>query len=149
MPSAVQTMEIAVPRASMYALITDFNNYASFLDDIKAAKIVRREGETYDVAFTAKVIRDIDYTLRLVGKPPESLTWHLIAGTLFKTSDGSWKLEALGPELTRATYSIDVKVSAFVPSAISNRLIQFTLPTMLAQWKKHAEALHKAQGGRT
>lgn len=148
MPSAVQTMDIAVPRAPMYALITDFDHYASFLSDIKAAKTVRREGETYDVAFTAHVIKDIDYTLRLVGTPPTGLTWHLIAGRLFKRSDGSWKLEELGPDLTRATYTIDVSVAAFVPSAISNRLIQFTLPTMLGQWKKHAEALYQSNGGR-
>ncbi len=144
MPNALKTIDIDAPREAFYDLVVDFARYPEFLSDVKRIQVLRQTGEVFEVRFTIQVIKEFDYVLTLTGKRPESLTWTLKESGLFKKNDGGWKLEALSPERTRATYTIDVGLSLFVPSAITNRLVQFTLPSMLEQWAKRAMSL---QGG--
>ena len=135
-----QTVEIAVPREDFYRLITDFDSYPTFLSDVLAVNIQRQEESVYDVEFTVRVIRKLQYVLRLVGTPHEGLTWSFLGGRLFKRNDGGWKLTDCDIG-TRAVYTIDIEVKAFVPKAIINQLVGITLPSMLDQWKQRAESI--------
>ena len=138
------SVEIDVPVEDFYAVITDFESYPSFLNDVDSARLLSRRGEVYDVEFTVHIIRRLDYVLRLVGEPNSNLTWSFLSGQMFKKNDGSWTLEDLGGR-TRATYTVDVELNRFVPKAIGARLVQFRLPSMLQEWKQRAESL--AGGG--
>lgn len=142
-----QSVDVDVPAESFYELITDFAAYPEFLSSCVSTRVLKQEGEVYDVEFTVRVIRQIDYVLRLSGKPYESLSWTLIKPGLFTANDGGWRLEALTDTTTRATYRLAVEVSRFVPQAITAKLVESTLPEMLEQWKAHAEARYRAQQG--
>ncbi len=140
MPQASHSVEVDAPRALFYELVTDFEAYPSFLDDIKEAKVLARRKESWDVSFTAHVIVAIPYTLRLEGKPPGRLSWTLVESPLMSSNHGAWDLEDLGGGRTRATYGIDLQLTRLVPRAVTNALIQTRLPAMLAQWAERARA---------
>ena len=141
MSNAQQSIDINVPVDKFYGLITDFENYSSFLNDVKAARVLTREDEVWNVEFTIHLIRRLNYVLRLEGTPNKALNWSFVSGQMFKTNNGGWILEDRG-DTTHATYTVDVELTRFVPKAISSRITQISLPTMLNQWKKHAETLY-------
>ena len=70
---------------------------------------------------------------------PNRLSWSTLGGRLFRENSGSWELEAIGATHTRATYTINLEVNAFLPGPITKRLLEYTLPAMLTEWKDHAE----------
>ena len=133
-----KTIDIDVPVEHFYALITNFERYSSFLSDVKDARIVRHEGNVWDVEFTIQLIRRMNYILRLEGTPNQGLTWSFLSGQAFKKNDGGWSLEDLDGK-TRATYHVDIELTRFVPKAIASKLTLISLPSMLEQWKREAE----------
>lgn len=142
--SAQQSIDINVSVDKFYGLITDFENYSSFLNDVKAARILTRQDEVWEVEFTIHLIRQLNYVLRLEGTPNKALSWSFVSGQMFKTNNGGWLLEDRG-DTTRATYTVDVGLTRFVPKAISSRVTQISLPIMLNQWKDHAETLYPGE----
>lgn len=144
MSSAQQSIDINVPVDKFYGLITDFENYSSFLTDVKAAQVLTRKDDVWDVEFTIHIIRQLNYVLQLTGTPDKALNWSFVSGQMFKINNGGWILEDQGGT-TRATYTVDVEVTRFVPKAISSRITQISLPTMLNQWKNHAEKLYPGE----
>lgn len=147
MHSAERSIEIDVPAEAFYELITDFESYPDFLSDVHEAEILNREDEIYDVRFTVRVIRRFDYVLRLVGAPYEKLEWTLLKPGFFTFNEGSWRIESLTETRIRAQYQLDVRVGAFVPKAITDRLAAAVLPDMLGEWKTRAEALYAEKTG--
>ena len=64
---------------------------------------------------------------RFTRSAPEKLSWELESATLMKSNSGSWVLEEISPEVTRATYTVDVAARVFVPKAVINMLVGSTL----------------------
>ncbi len=140
MAAAEQSIVIDVARDAFMAVIADYERYPEFLRDMKETRIVQRDSNVVDVAFTLHLVRRIDYTLRLVEDPPNGLSWTQVDGA-FKRNDGGWTLESLDDGRTRATYRIEVAVGVFVPGSIVNRLVGQTLPDTLRAFKDRAEEL--------
>ncbi len=141
MAGATQTVVVDVPRDVLFEVIRDYERYPEFLDDMEAARVVRRDDDAVEAEFTLNVIKRISYTLRLVERAPERLEWSLVKG-MFKRNDGSWTLEELPGGRTRATYSIEITIGVFLPGTIVNRLVGKTLPATLQAFKQRAESLH-------
>ena len=137
MPVATHRAVIRAEVGQVMAVITDFESYPSFLPEIEEAKIVSREGDSWEVQFQVQIIRRLSYTLRLTQHGPASLTWTLVEGT-FKTNQGSWKLEET-EEGTRAEYRIDLQIGHFVPSSIVRSLVGRTLPETVSRFKAETE----------
>ena len=81
--------------------------------------------------------------MRFAYDGPAALTWKQEKGEL-KSVDGSWKLEDLGGDRTRATYSIEADLGRMLGMVIRGPLVG-VLREMLAgaragELKKHAEA---------
>ncbi|MDO8494867.1 MAG: SRPBCC family protein, partial [Deltaproteobacteria bacterium] len=121
--------------------IVDFESYPKFLKEMKSAKVIWCEDSQMDVTFKLNLIKEITYTLRFELDPPHSIQWQLKAGELMKKNSGSWKLETLEEGLTDATYSIDVEFGVWIPKAISQTLIEKSLPQTLKAFKRRAERL--------
>ena len=58
---------------------------------------------------------------------------------MMKSNNGSWTLEALDKNLTKATYTIDIKLGLFVPGPISKIIVGSNLPAMMSAFKKRIE----------
>jgi ribosome-associated toxin RatA of RatAB toxin-antitoxin module len=139
MPQVKKVVDIAVPSTFFFDLLLDIERYPSFLKDVIATRILRREGDQLDSEFTVQVIRRVEYAVQMEIERPNRLSWSTLGGRLFRENSGSWELEAMGAAHTRATYTINLEVNAFVPGPIAKRLVEYTLPAMLTEWKDHAE----------
>jgi coenzyme Q-binding protein COQ10 len=141
MAGATRSVIINTSAEQFYSVVADFESYPSFCNDVDAIRVVSRNGGNAQVVFTIKVVKSIDYTLNLVGRPNESLKWTLHQSKWFKYNDGGWDIKDLGDGRCEATYGVDVGLGVFVPRAITKRLVELTFPAMLNQFKARAEQL--------
>ena len=141
MAGTEQEVRIGVSPADFFKVVTDYEAYPEFLDEMEAVKVLSRSGSTAEVQFTVNLIKRVTYTLLLTETEPTSVTWKLKEGP-FKVSSGSWTLQPTPDGGTHARYSVEVKVAAFVPKSVSSRIVGKTVPALLASFKGRAEKLH-------
>jgi coenzyme Q-binding protein COQ10 len=150
MPSASRDVIVNVPPDHFFSVVTDYESYPEFIPETVDCKILEKKkkgkGRVCDVQFSIKVIKKIDYTLRLTEEPNDRITWELVDGP-FKSNNGSWEIEASGKGKTKAVYTVDITMGFLVPQSITNMLVGSSLPKMLEQMKNRAEELWDAQGG--
>lgn len=144
MPGTQQTIDIGVSPEAFFDVITDYERYPHILDEMEDAKVLSRTGNTADVRFSVNLFKRVTYTLTLVEDKPRSVSWSLKEGP-FKVSNGRWDLQPTGSGHTRAAYTVEVEVAAFVPRSVSNRIVGKTVPKLLASFKAHAEGLHTGE----
>ena len=146
MPTASRTITADVPVEHFFETITDYETYPEFIPETVGIEIMKKakkgKGRVVEVKFSIKVIKKIDYTLRMTEEPSSKLSWELVDGP-FKTNNGSWELEAAGKGKTKATYSVDITMGFLVPQTITNMLVGSSLPKMLDQMKNRAESTYE------
>jgi coenzyme Q-binding protein COQ10 len=124
-----------------FKIITDFDKYHEFLSEVKKCQVVKTEGTRKMVEYTVSVMKEFKYNLWMTEQAPNSLTWELASGDLFKTSSGSWKLSDENGK-TRAVYSVDATFNMFVPGPIAKALVAVNLPNMMAAYTKRVKQVY-------
>jgi carbon monoxide dehydrogenase subunit G len=108
--SGSSTAEIHAPLDTVWALVQDVESAPEWQGGLNSMKALERDDEgrpTRCEAETDAKIRTVKSIVRFTYAGPTSLTWTQEKGDL-KSVNGSWELEDLGGERTRATYSIEV-----------------------------------------
>ncbi|MEY2494274.1 MAG: hypothetical protein QOJ45_766 [Verrucomicrobiota bacterium] len=142
--------EIAAPAAVVHAVISDVESYASFMPYTAECRVLKRDGNSI-VAYqriSAPLTSDRDYTVRIhsSSKPAEGGTSYLSrwetenalgppekSGVVrVKLCEGSWLLEPVGPNATRATYTIYTDSGGAIPAFIKNTGSQIGIRKMFA-----------------
>ena len=148
MPSASRSITANVPADHFFETVTDYESYPEFIPETVAVEVTKKGkktkdgSKTDDVKFSIKVIKKIDYTLRLTSNADEhSVNWELVDGP-FKSNNGSWEIKAAGKGKTEATYTVDITMGFLVPQSITNMLVGSSLPKMLEQMKERAESTY-------
>jgi len=142
MAKAQRSIVIDVPADKLYDVISDFGKYAEFLPEVKKTE-VKADGAAQLVTYTIDIkATKIAYTLKHTGTRPEKLVWSLVKGDMMKGNDGSWTLKVLPDGRTEATYEIELKLGALVPSFMEKALAEQGLPALLENFKKRAEGLY-------
>ena len=139
MAGATRAIEIDAPIEKCFEVITKYEDYPKFLSDMKAVTVTARNNGNVEASFTLKVVMEVQYKLRLTEKAPNEVSWVLAEGKMFKQNDGGWKLEALGPNKTRAEYRVEVDIRGFVPKSVATGLVETTLPKTLQAFKERCE----------
>jgi len=140
MAKAERSIVIKAPPEKVFAVITDYEKYPEFLPEVKKAKVEFGSGNVKEVTYTVDIkAKVITYTLKHTARPPDELAWTMVRGEMMKGNDGAWILKAL-PEGTEATYQIDLKLGALVPSMVERLLAEQSLPGLLANFKKRIES---------
>lgn len=148
--------EIAAPTAVVHAVIDDIDSYANFMPYTVESRVLKREHDsllTYQ-RVSAPLLSDRDYTLRVRTSSKKSE-----AGTIYQSKwetanplgpapksgvvrvnlcEGGWLLEPLGPNMTRATYSIYTDSGATIPAFIKNAGSQLGIRKIFAAIRKEA-----------
>lgn len=140
------TADIDAPLARVWELVEDVESAPQWQGGLKAMRAIDRDGDgraTLCEADTDAKVRTIKSTIRFVYDGPTKLTWSQEKGEL-KSVEGSWTLEDLGGERTRATYAIEAELGRMLGMVIRGPLVG-VLRDMLAgaragELKKHAEA---------
>ena len=142
MPAAERTIIINTPVSVLYKVITDYEKYPEFLQEVSNVEIVSRTGNIVRAKYTVKLIKTISYVIDLTENENASVKWNLVESSIMKSNVGGWTLKDLGDGRTEATYGLDVVVKGlFVPGSIRTKLTEGTLPSTLEAFKKRAEGI--------
>jgi ribosome-associated toxin RatA of RatAB toxin-antitoxin module len=130
--------EIAAPIAVVRAVVDDVDSYSRFMPYTVESRVLKREGDsvlTYQ-RISAPLVSDRDYTLRI-----RTTSRKVEGGTSYrsrweteneagpaerpgivrvKLCEGGWLLEPLGPNATRATYTVHTDSGGVIPAFIKN-----------------------------
>jgi coenzyme Q-binding protein COQ10 len=142
MAKAERSIVINASPDKVFAVIADYEKYPEFLPEVKKVKVEFGAGNVKEVTYTVDIkAKVITYTLKHTARPPDELAWTMVRGEMMKGNDGAWLLKKV-PEGTEATYRIDLKLGALVPSMVERMLAEQSLPGLLANFKKRIESLN-------
>jgi carbon monoxide dehydrogenase subunit G len=108
--SGSSTAEIHAPLETVWALVQDVESAPEWQGGLNALRAIERDDEgrpTRAETETDAKIRAVKSIVRFTYGGPTNLSWTQEKGDL-KSVTGSWELEDLGGDRTRATYSIEV-----------------------------------------
>jgi ribosome-associated toxin RatA of RatAB toxin-antitoxin module len=142
MTSTSRSIDIDVPATDFMAVICDFDRYPLFLSAVTDARVEEVLADSWRVAFEVIVLRRrIGYRLEFIKESPLRLAWGLVDGEWMTANEGSWDLQELDAQTTRATYAIAVALAGPLPSAVTSLLIDGSIPRLLREFKRRAESL--------
>lgn len=108
--SGSASSDIEAPVDAVWTVVQDVAQWAQWQSTLGEVTPTGQDGagrvSECKVAIDAKVTK-ISMTLECVYAPPSELTFERASGDL-SSLEGSWRLEDLGEDRTRATYELDV-----------------------------------------
>ena len=119
------TAEIEAPLAQVWALVEDVPSAPEWQGGLKAIHVLERDDQgraTRCETESDGKVRTIKSTVRFTYDGPTKLSWTQEKGEL-KSVDGSWELEDLGGERTKATYALDVELGRMLGMVIRGPIV--------------------------
>jgi ribosome-associated toxin RatA of RatAB toxin-antitoxin module len=128
--------------AQVFDVIADYAAYADIFAEVESSKILESDGDRTRVAYTAKLMMPVRYTLDMVAKRDQGeVSWSLVDSNIIKKNTGAWRLRQDGNDVV-ADYTIDMQVDAPVPGFVLKKvldgLVGASLPAMFAAVDKAA-----------
>jgi coenzyme Q-binding protein COQ10 len=140
--ASAQTTEIfSCTPPQFYKIITDYEKYPDFLQEVKECKVLKSESSRKLVEFTVTVVKNFKYSLWMTETENQEVRWEFAGGDIFKTSSGSWKLSDEAGKC-RGVYSVDATFNMFVPGPIAKALVSVNLPNMMSAYHKRVAELY-------
>lgn len=124
-----------------YKIVTDYEKYPEFLQEVKDCKILKTEGLRQLVEYHVSVIKSFKYQLWMTHQPTELVSWNFVSGDIFKTNSGSWKIEDQAGK-AKVTYTVEATFGVFVPGMIAKTLLSVNLPAMMSAYHKRIKDLY-------
>jgi hypothetical protein len=143
--TATQSITIHATPAHCYAVVTDFERYPEWANDVKQATVVARDeqGRASEVEFRASALgRSTHYTLGYdYSSAPEKLSWSLVRGDIMRAIDGAYTFvpSATDPSGTDVTYDLSIELVVPLPGFVKRRAEVRILNTV-KELKSRAEA---------
>jgi carbon monoxide dehydrogenase subunit G len=119
------TAEIDAPLDQVWTLVEDVEKAPEWQGGLKAVHAVDRDADGRAIRCETETdakVRTVKSTVRFAYDGPTTLTWTQEKGEL-KTVDGSWKLEDLGGDRTRATYSLEVDLGRMLGMLVRGPMV--------------------------
>jgi coenzyme Q-binding protein COQ10 len=124
-----------------FAVVTDYEKYPEFLQEVKQCKVLKVENSRKLVEYSVSVVKSFKYCLWMTETKPSLVKWEFASGEIFKTSSGFWKIEEESGK-TRATYSVEATFGLMVPGPLAKVLVSVNLPNMMAAYHKRIASLY-------
>lgn len=140
MASAQTTELFNCTPEQFYKIVSDYEKYPEFLQEVKGCKVLKAEGHRKLVEYTVSVVKNFKYSLWMTETANQEIKWEFAGGDIFKTSNGYWKLQEEGGKC-RATYWVDATFTMFVPGPIAKALVSVNLPNMMSAYHKRVAEL--------
>ena len=119
------SIEIDAPIARVFEVAADVEGSPQWQPEIKLAECLERDADGNQVLVRTETdakVRRLGSTLRFDYDEPTEIRWEQTDGDL-KSVKGSWKLEDLGDERTRATYWMEVNLGRMLGMVIRGPLV--------------------------
>lgn len=127
--------------SQFYKIISDYEKYPQFLNEVKSCKVLKTEGNRKLVEYTVSVIKTFKYSIWMTEVENVSITWEFASGDIFKTMTGFWKIEEEAGKC-RATYGLEATFGMFVPGPVANALVSVNLPNMVSSYHKRIQQIY-------
>ena len=117
--------EIEAPIETVYEIAADVEGSPRWQPEIKVAECVERDGDGNQALVhmeTDAKVRRLGSEIRFSYPGPNKISWVQEDGDL-KSVEGSWELENLGNDRTRATYSLEVDLGRVLGMMIRGPLV--------------------------
>jgi uncharacterized membrane protein len=116
--------EIEAPIEAVYAIAADVEGSPRWQPEIKVAECMERDGgdQTLVHMETDAKVRTLGAEMRFSYEPPARISWAQEEGEL-KSVEGSWELEDLGDDRTRATYRLEVDLGRMLGMVIRGPVV--------------------------
>jgi ribosome-associated toxin RatA of RatAB toxin-antitoxin module len=119
------TAEIGAPLDQVWALVEDVEAAPEWQGGLKGMHALERDSQGRVILAEADSdakVRTIKSTVRFTYGGPTRLSWTQEKGEM-KSVEGSWELEDLGDERTRATYKLEVDLGRMLSLIIRGPLV--------------------------
>jgi ribosome-associated toxin RatA of RatAB toxin-antitoxin module len=119
------TAEIEAPLAQVWALVEDVEAAPEWQGGLKGMHPLDRDDQGRPIRCEAETdakVTTVKSTVRFAYAGPTRLSWDQEKGQL-KSVHGSWALEDLGGERTRATYALEVELGGRLGLIIRGPLV--------------------------
>jgi carbon monoxide dehydrogenase subunit G len=138
--------EIDAPLEQVWALVEDVEKAPEWQGGLKTLRAIERDADGRPVRCETETdgkVMTVKAIVRFTYAGPTELTWVQEKGDL-KSVEGSWTLEDLGGDRTRATYSIEVdlgrKMGMLVRGPIVDMLRHVLAGARAGELKKQVES---------
>lgn len=125
-----------------FDIVVDYEKYPEFLNEVKACKVLKKEGDSKLVEYKVSVVKSMTYTLKTKEVAPSLVSWEFAGGDAFKTMNGSWKIEEAPGGKCKCHYDVDASFKIFVPGPVATTLLNVNLPTMMASYHKRIKSVY-------
>jgi carbon monoxide dehydrogenase subunit G len=140
------TAEIDAPIERVWELVEDVEAAPNWQGGLKGLHAIERDDEGRAVLCETESdgkVRTLKSIVRFSYDGPTELRWTQEKGDM-KSVLGSWKLDDLGSDRTRATYALDVDLGRMLGMVIRGPLVDLLRDMLVksraGELKKHAEA---------
>ncbi len=141
MPAVERTETFNASIEQVFEAISDFESYPEFVDGVEEVKILKKTKKKMKVKYKVNMIKETEYTVEVKLDEPNSISWKLVEGKLFKKNSGYWEFEEISAKKTEVTYGLDIEFNIFAPKMVVNKLIKTSLPLMMKSFHKHAKKM--------
>jgi ribosome-associated toxin RatA of RatAB toxin-antitoxin module len=124
-----------------YKIVSDFEKYPEFLDEVKDCRVIEEKDGKKLVEYTVSVIKNFTYSIWVTETAPNKISWEFASGDVFKVNNGSWTLEDEAGKC-RATYHVEAKFGMFVPGPVTKALVNVNLPNMISAFHKRISQVY-------
>jgi ribosome-associated toxin RatA of RatAB toxin-antitoxin module len=139
---ATVSIEVSAPPEIVYAVVTDFLDYAHWVSDLKEITILESDsaGRPLEVEFRAAAYgRSTTYALRYdYSRAPEQLNWSQTRGDITESLEGQYRFEPAGAG-TKVTYDLEVELLVPIPAFVKSRAAHRIQTQALRELKAQAE----------
>ncbi|HEY4094298.1 MAG TPA: SRPBCC family protein [Baekduia sp.] len=141
-----RSVEIDAPVQRCFDIAADIENAPAWQGSLKDVEVLERDADgrpmVVDTVNDAKV-KTVKTKLRFSYESPGAIRWTQEKGDV-KALDGAWKLEDLGGDRTRATYSLEVDpgrmLGMLIRGPVEGQVRDFLLGNAADGLKRTAEA---------
>ncbi|MFT3770101.1 MAG: SRPBCC family protein [Minicystis sp.] len=147
-PKIVMSATLDVPPKKVWAIINDCSRYKERMPRIAAAKLLKKEGNT----FTCEVTVEMPFPLSNLTAVTEAVheesdkgmarRWKLVRGD-YKSNTGSWEIKPADPEgkTSFVVYTVHAEPNTVVPAAIREAAQKSALPDLMKRVRNEAAKL--------
>lgn len=148
-------VHVAAPSSHVRKVVSDFRNYARFIDQFEKAKVVGRHGAQTDVYLRVPILEGAAKIWAVVRFDPirsengeEILEGHLVKGNV-KRLDARWRIKKIDDDDTQLHLELLVVPDLLVPGSIVTKESKYAADVSVMGSRDRAEAEYsKRKGGR-
>jgi hypothetical protein len=140
----IAVFDVQAPVSDVWATILDFSAYPTYIDKVAECGVYRQAGGHIYVRFKLDVL-GVEYFIDHTYAPERGyMSWQLDYSRQSDLDDsvGYWLVREVPgrPGWTRVDYSVDLRVTGWVPQFVQDLLVKQGLQDATSWLRKHAEA---------